>query len=80
MRHVKHDDVRSPVLDEGLQLILEVPSLLSRKSWYGIIPMKTSTRRTVASFTIVDLGLKVVLGNSDRRWVFCETGGGKNNS
>src|SRR6516225_595022 len=79
MRHVKHDDIRSAVLDERLQLVLEVPSLLSCKPWYGIISMKTSPRHTVAGLTIVDLGLTVVLRNSRRRCVFCETCGGKNN-
>ena len=61
MRDVEHDRVRSPALDEGPQLILDILGLLSRQSRHRKISEITLSRQPVAGLAIFQLGLEAAL-------------------
>src|SRR5271169_1856457 len=52
MRNIEHDIVRSPVLDECLQLVLNVVRLLSRQPWDRIVAVKSLRGRAVTVLTV----------------------------
>ena len=58
MSNIKHDIVRSPMLDECLQLVLDVFGLLSREPRDWIITVKSLCGHAVTVFAISDFALK----------------------
>ena len=78
MGYIFHNRMQSPVLDKGVQLVLEVFDLLSREARYGRRCANTLPRRLVASLAIFDLGLKVLRRNSCRALVLRAARRGKN--
>jgi hypothetical protein len=57
MSHIEHDVVGSPVLNEGVELIYQILRLLARKARYREISVKALAGRSMAIFTISELGL-----------------------
>ena len=78
MRHVEHHRVRSPAIDERLQLILQVFGLLPGQSRHRIRTAKPLPRYAVTSFAIGDLGFKLLLRNRDVALVLRGRGGANN--
>jgi hypothetical protein len=71
MRDVEHDRIRSPALDEGPQLILEVFGLLPGKPWHREISEIPLARQPMAGFAIFQLGLQASLRMRDQRLDHC---------
>ena len=66
MRHVKHDIVRSPVLNKSPQLILQIFGLLSCKPRYRIKSTITLSRWPMAVLAVPNLSFKTLLRDGIR--------------
>jgi hypothetical protein len=72
LRHVAHNRMHAPVLNEGPELIHKIFDLLSGEPRYGGSAAKTLSQRLVADLAFFDIGLKVSRRGWEREFECCK--------